>query len=43
MALKQLSTLAAVAALAWTAAGTAQAETILKVHHFLPSGSSFHQ
>lgn len=35
--------LAAAAAFACLAAGTAQAQTILKVHHFLPSGSSSHQ
>lgn len=35
--------LAAAAALAGLAAGTVQAQTILKVHHFLPSGSSSHQ
>ena len=34
---------AAAAALTLAAGGAAQAETILKVHHFLPSGSSSHQ
>ena len=39
----KLKTLIAAAALSLLGATAAQAQTVLKVHHFLPSGASFHQ
>lgn len=39
----QLNRLMGAAVLALAASGGAQAQTVLKVHHFLPSGSSSHQ